>query len=142
MRKPPLFGEAPSRFCTRWLGDRNCGKPPVMHVLWDAEMENGMVCATHVHELGSAWAYLQTHELGPDCGMPNSHWFFDENVCRCVDDLTNKVLVIADALSVEAMPSTGRSPSAISPPSSRPSPSARPLGPPPISSSTTASAAK
>lgn len=91
---PPLFDEAPQRLCTRWLGDRNCGVLPVMHVLWDAEsMENGMVCEEHVKELGSRWAFAQAHELGPDCGMPNSLWFFDENVCRCEDGFEEPELV-------------------------------------------------
>jgi hypothetical protein len=91
VRKPPLFDIAPQRLCSRWIGGRNCGELPVMHVLWDMEMENGMVCAEHVKELGSTWAFVQAHNLGPDCGMPDSRWHFEENVCRCAGDLFDDV---------------------------------------------------
>ena len=84
---PPLFGLAPAGACSRWLGDRNCGETPVMHVVWDDTMENGFVCAEHVKELGARWSFLQAHEVGPDCGMPESRWFFEENVCRCTDEI-------------------------------------------------------
>ncbi len=85
--KPPLFDEAPARVCSRWLGDRNCGEPAVMHVIWDDAMENGCVCAEHVPELGSRWSFLAVHHLGPDCGMPGSEFFIEENVCRCPGSL-------------------------------------------------------
>lgn len=101
--KPPLFGEAPARLCTRWFDGRNCGAMPVMHVLWDAEtMENGVVCEEHVKELGARWAFVQAHDLGPDCGMPGANWHFEENTCRCEDSLE------AEAALVRAGGVTGR----------------------------------
>lgn len=95
--RPPLFGEPPAetaRRCSRWLGDRDCARPAVMHVLWDAEtMDNGFVCSDHVRELGSVWAFVQTHALQADCAMPGALWHFDENVCRCEDSLGDPELV-------------------------------------------------
>lgn len=84
---PPIIGPAIARNCTRWLGDHNCGKPAVRHVIWDAEMENGFVCEEHLAELGVVWSFCWAHEVGPDCAMPGSRFFVDENVCRCPDEL-------------------------------------------------------
>lgn len=86
-RQPPLLGPAIARSCTRWLGDHDCGKPAVRHVIWDEECENGFVCEEHRAELGSVWTFLAAHEVGPDCAMPGAMFFFDENVCRCEGDL-------------------------------------------------------
>lgn len=84
--RPPLFGSAIPRQCTRWLGGRNCGKTPVMHVAWlvdDEGVDAGFVCGEHAGELGTVWDFVQKHEPGADCGMPGAAWFFGENVCRC-----------------------------------------------------------
>jgi hypothetical protein len=80
---PPFFGPAIARSCTRWL----CGKDAARHVIWDETMENGFVCAEHLREVGTAWSYYALHEVGPDCAMPGSEFFIEENVCRCADEL-------------------------------------------------------
>lgn len=88
-RTPPIIADhfPVARNCTRWLGDHDCGKEAVKHVIWDATMENGFVCVEHLRELGSRWAYLAAHPVGPDCAMPGSLFFEDKNVCRCPDEL-------------------------------------------------------
>lgn len=86
-RRPPLFDGAIARTCTRRLGDHDCGKPPARHVIWDETMENGFCCEEHVAELGTVWTFLAAHPVGPDCAMPGSKFFPDENVCRCDDEL-------------------------------------------------------
>jgi hypothetical protein len=86
-RMPPLLGPAIARSCTRWLKDHDCGKPAVRHVIWDESCENGFVCDEHLGELGRVWAFLAAHEVGPDCAMPGSMFFFAENLCRCEGDL-------------------------------------------------------
>jgi hypothetical protein len=96
--KPPLLGESRSgRACTRWLGDRDCGKPPVAHVIWDEEMENGLVCVEHLAEVGRVWSFWRIHPIGPDCIMPGSEYFVEENVCRCPGDLGVSPIEIAHA---------------------------------------------
>lgn len=91
LKPPPLLplevSRPLTRDCTRWLGDRNCGKPAVRHVIWDAEMENSFVCDEHLAEVGKVWAFYARHEVGPDCAMPGSEFFEEENVCRCPDEL-------------------------------------------------------
>ena len=86
-RKPPLFGPAIARTCTRWLKDHDCGKPAVRHVIWDERWENGFVCEEHLAELGTVWVFLAAHPVGPDCSMPGAMFFSEENVCRCEGDL-------------------------------------------------------
>ena len=86
-RRPPLLDGALARNCTRWLGDHNCGKDAVRHVLWDETMENGFVCSEHLAEIGPVWTYFALHEVGADCAMPGSLFFEELNVCRCPDEL-------------------------------------------------------
>jgi hypothetical protein len=88
-RRPPIIRDhfPIARTCTRWLNDHDCGKEAVGHVIWDSTMENGFVCAEHLKELGAIWEYLAVHLVGPDCGMPGSFFFEEENVCRCPNEL-------------------------------------------------------
>ncbi len=86
-RHPPILDYAIARNCTRWLGDHNCGASAVRHVIWDEEMENGFVCEEHLSEIGVLWTCFAMHDVGPDCAMPGSQFFFEENVCRCPDQL-------------------------------------------------------
>lgn len=90
LRKPPLFDAAPVRECSRWLGERNCGKTPTHHVDWGESW--GFVCAEHFDELGNPWLFDRVHKLGSDCGMPGAYWDLTANVCRCDDSLTEPVL--------------------------------------------------
>jgi hypothetical protein len=99
LRHPPLFGPAIARTCTRWLGDHDCGKDAVFHVIWDEEMENGFTCSDHLDELGTVWAFVAAHKVGSDCAMPGALFFPDENVCRCEGELepaeeTNDLMLV------------------------------------------------
>lgn len=86
--QPPLYEVSHGgRRCTRWLGEHDCGKPSVRHVIWDETMENGFVCAEHLSEVGPVWKFFSMHEVGPDCAMPGSFFVEEENTCRCADEL-------------------------------------------------------
>jgi hypothetical protein len=97
-RKPPILDYAIARNCTRWLGDHPCGQPAVRHVIWDEEMENGFVCDEHLPELGVVWTFFAAHEVGPDCAMPGSLFFIEENACRCPDELEPAAAVELEAV--------------------------------------------
>ena len=83
---PPTWGSAIPRQCTRWVGDRACGKEPVLHVAWH-DSSAGFVCQEHSLELGTVWIYERAHTIWPDCGMPGSYWIEPDNLCRCDDQL-------------------------------------------------------
>jgi len=86
---PPIIADhfPVARTCTRWLGDHDCGKSAVRHVIWDETMENSFVCEEHLREVGTVWRFLAMHEVGPDCALPGSEFWIEENVCRCPDEL-------------------------------------------------------
>jgi hypothetical protein len=85
---PPFFDHiCPERACSRAVDalGHPCGKEAFLHVAWHDTpegIEGGWVCVDHAKDL-HAWSPLQVHEPGPDCGMPGSLWFPDENICRC-----------------------------------------------------------
>lgn len=55
--------EAPTGFCL---------KDAVLHVFWDAKLENGFVCSDHVGDI-KQWAPYSTHtSLVPPCGLTGS----------------------------------------------------------------------
>ena len=91
MTLPPFFDlYVPERACSRAISNdgRPCGRDPFLHVAWQDTpegIEAGWVCSHHAREL-DRWKPLQTHEPGPDCGMPGALWFTDENVCRVPDE--------------------------------------------------------
>ena len=84
---PPLFNEAPGGVCSRWLGDHNCGKPAVMHIMWTSDMENGCCCAEHNAEAGDQWCFYARHPWQPACSTPGALYFHDLNICLLPDDL-------------------------------------------------------
>ena len=88
---PPAFGFAPGLICSRWMGNRGCGKPGVTHVLWTEDLENGIVCVEHANELGTMWAYVDAHDYNPLCSIPGVVW--DHEGCIMPDD---GLLVLSD----------------------------------------------
>lgn len=62
-----------------------CGEPAIVHVVWDANGENGMACETHWPVVQREWAYYDHHEVGTDCNMPGSEiiWSWEEPPGRC-----------------------------------------------------------
>lgn len=76
---PPFVGEPRPRGesgCARWLGDRNCDKPPVQHVAWTEDLENGPCCPEHWAEARERWDPYDSHPFGGWCLMPETEWHF------------------------------------------------------------------
>ena len=83
MAIPELLDYAVERQCSRSVGGVPCGRPPILHVIWEGKtFEPGFVCADHLGEIGTLWTPFAQHALGPDCGMPGSVYVPDENRCR------------------------------------------------------------
>lgn len=57
-----------------------CGKPATWHICWGADMDCGLTCEPHM-EVARTFAYLDRHQIGPDCDMPGAGWSFDEKRC-------------------------------------------------------------
>jgi hypothetical protein len=83
-----------ARACTRTLDDEElCGRPALMH--WAADhpddpdqiMEH-FACATHAADIDSIncicdfCASIETHPLGPECGMPGAVWCSIRGTCH------------------------------------------------------------
>jgi hypothetical protein len=83
----------------------HCGKPAVTHVIWDAEMRNGLVCHEHAQEAAARWFPIGMHPYEMVCSIGGARWIPDEDRC-VVDDEDLGLSVVADL--VLAVPHTGR----------------------------------
>lgn len=85
--KPPQGKIVDGRQCTRCIGgvlggeEVLCGKPATTHMLWTPDLDNGMACDEHKDDF-EAW---RTHPLGGCCGMPNTVYSDELNICRYDD---------------------------------------------------------
>ncbi|MGW7617406.1 hypothetical protein ACWGLG_16370 [Streptomyces antimycoticus] len=60
-----------------------CFEPATWHICWGANMDASLACATHM-DVAQTFAYLDRHEVGPDCDMPGAAWDFDGKRCIVV----------------------------------------------------------
>lgn len=60
-----------------------CFEPATWHICWGANMDAGLACGTHM-VVAQSFAYLDRHEVGPDCDMPGASWDFDGKRCIVV----------------------------------------------------------
>lgn len=60
-----------------------CFKPAIWHICWGSDIETGLACAKHML-IAQSFAYLDRHEVGPDCDMPGAAWDFDGKRCIVV----------------------------------------------------------
>ena len=80
MALPPLSGHASPINCTR-VG---CNRPATHHVIWTADIDNGLVCPEHLEEVNERWCYFALHPYEMACSMPGA--FFRDALNRCVVD--------------------------------------------------------
>lgn len=96
----------PDRTCIYSPGDtpaNDCGTPATWHVMWNVEAEVSFACDPHMDVARHRFVFVDSHQLGPDCGMPSALWDLDENRCVYPDDQTVVVEhVVADLPEVNA----------------------------------------
>lgn len=88
MITPPLGRVLTSadRRCGFSPGDTDattCFKPATWHICWNTDIDAGLACETHM-PIAQNFAYLDRHEVGPDCDMPGASWDFDKKRCVVV----------------------------------------------------------
>lgn len=75
---PPMFGIAPSITC----GRVGCRQPATRHIIWTAEIENGLVCDEHMAEARRLWVFYAEHEYDAGfCSHPRAGYDFEQNAC-------------------------------------------------------------
>ena len=85
---PPFFEEgAPGGLCSRRLGDHNCGKLAVTHIIWTSDMENGLCCHEHDAEVLANWCFYARHLWQPTCSAPGALFYHDLKVCLLPGDI-------------------------------------------------------
>lgn len=81
-----ITGQTLARTCSLVAshGERSCPRDAVVHWtdMWGNE---GGACEHHQGTISKQRLGL-SHEVGPCCGMPGSHWDYEENVCRYEED--------------------------------------------------------
>ena len=83
---PPMFDIAPPLVCSRWMVNGNCGKPATWHVIWTADMENGLCCDEHMAEVRREWAFYAAHPYEMVCSIRGCRFIEEENRCVVDDD--------------------------------------------------------
>ena len=95
--EPPLMGQAPPLQCNRLMsGDHqyatidppsglpHCGQPATWHIMWTADLDNGLACVEHMEEARRKWTYYAAHPYEPTCSMPGA--FFVDELNQCFAD--------------------------------------------------------
>lgn len=83
------FINDPERACTYSPGDTpaaDCGKPATWHIMWNVDAEVSFACNPHMDQARSRYVFVDSHQLGPDCGMPNALWDLDNGRCVYPDE--------------------------------------------------------
>ena len=97
--------------CTRLLNwdavqagqerEQVCGESAVIHVAYDAGIENGFCCTAHWVEFEATWPYWDSHDVkAPPCGYPESLWNFDEKRCDWPEGHPLAEIAAAEVVSV------------------------------------------
>lgn len=60
--------------------DSLCGQPGKWHIIWNADLDNGVACDEHV-AFARKYAYVGCHTMLPDCFMPGGVWLADKDIC-------------------------------------------------------------
>lgn len=69
----------------------DCGADGTWHVMWNIAAEVSFACDPHMDLARSRFVFVDSHRIGPACGMPGALW-----------DLGNKQCVHPDAPDLEA----------------------------------------
>lgn len=87
---PPLGGHAPPLQCNRLLRwpdeSSKCGRPATFHIVWTADLENGLACDEHMAEAKTKWCFFAVHLYRMECSMPGAIYLHEENVCVVDED--------------------------------------------------------
>ena len=57
-----------------------CREPATWHICWGSDIDVSLACKGHM-PVAQGFAYLDRHEIGPDCDMPGASWDFDGKRC-------------------------------------------------------------
>lgn len=78
-----------ARMCTYSPGDTpasDCGAPAIWHIMWTVEAEVSFACDPHMDQARARYVFVDSHRIGPDCGMPGALWDLDNHRCGYPDE--------------------------------------------------------
>jgi hypothetical protein len=89
-----MFGVCSPNTCSR-VG---CDKPPKWHIIWTADVENGLTCDEHLAEARRLWVFYAVHSYEPGyCSHPKALYYPKENVCAIpIEDVDWDVAAAAE----------------------------------------------
>jgi hypothetical protein len=101
---PPLGGEAPPLRCNRLTGgsfDRpeHCDRAATHHIIWTADLENGLCCDEHYQEAKQKWAFFGAHAYEMACSMPGATYLPGEDRCVVNEELLGLCAHVAEEIS-------------------------------------------
>ena len=83
------FVDDRARMCTYSPDDTpstDCDTPATWHIMWNVEAEVSFACDPHMDQARSRFAFVDSHQLGSDCGIPGALWDLDNQRCLYPDE--------------------------------------------------------
>lgn len=70
----------------------DCQVDATWHIMWNADCDAGMACDPHMDVVRGRFVFVDSHRIGPDCGMPSALWDLDSKRCLYPDDPADHVV--------------------------------------------------
>lgn len=64
----------------------DCTTDATWHIMWTPDGDAGFACEPHMAQARARFVFVDSHHVGPDCGMPGSRWDHDRKTCRYPDE--------------------------------------------------------
>lgn len=77
----------------------DCGEPATWHIMWNVEAEVSFACDPHMNQARHRFVFADSHQLGPDCGMPGALWDLHNQRCIYPDEVST--VALADKTMVQ-----------------------------------------
>ncbi|MEW2402089.1 hypothetical protein [Streptomyces sp. NPDC046862] len=87
------FVDDQQRLCNYSPGDTpsaDCGTEATWHVMWNVAAEVSFACDPHMDRARSRFVFVDSHPVGPDCGMPGALWDLEHQRCVYPDEAAER----------------------------------------------------
>lgn len=75
--------------CSHSPGDTeatDCPNDATWHIMWTTDGDVGLACDPHMAVARKRFAFVDSHRVSPDCGMPSARWDFENKRCFYPDE--------------------------------------------------------
>lgn len=79
--------------CSYSPGDTDttdCPADATWHILWTTQLDNGFACDPHMAVAREQFVFVDSHQVGPDCGTPGRVWHYTQKRCLRPDESSTR----------------------------------------------------